>query len=231
MEICDALPQYVCTECASKLVDCHRFRALVIASHEKLKNSQFKQISNETNIAFIDMKYTADNRSSNCINTNSEQQFIDSDTHILLKDEPVDVAYLDDEECSQYNEIDDKSALSASHDRNPSCRSTALDVKSVTCLFKCLLCSAKLHSELSLKKHLKYVHKSTTETAISAAEHEAELETLFANAKRLICDKCNRSFAKRSAFLKHYRYVHLKDLFRSKFNCPLCPRLFSGTGN
>lgn len=54
--------------------------------------------------------------------------------------------------------------------------------------------------------------------------------TAQTHTARLICDMCNRSYGRRSSFLKHYRYVHLKDLYRSKYKCPLCPRTFSATG-
>lgn len=106
--------------------------------------------------------------------------------------------------------------------------SVPIDEKKST-TFKCYLCSAKLHSEIGLKKHLQYVHKSTSEATTEHPDHE--LHTLFANAKRLICEKCGRSFAKRAAFLKHFRYVHLKEAYRSNIKCPLCARKFSGTGN
>lgn len=203
-------------------------------SHEKLIQLYIKQISNDGNITFIDLKYTADNGTRNFLKTISEQPIIDDETEMLLKEEPIEITYLDEDECLQQSDIDEESTLSSSQDTNQSFRSITLEVRSMPSLFKCLLCSAKLHSELSLKRHLKFVHKSTTETCHTSTEQlemdSAELEMLFANAKRLICDKCNRSFAKRSAFLKHYRYVHLKHLFRSKFKCPLCPRVFSGTG-
>lgn len=90
--------------------------------------------------------------------------------------------------------------------------------------------TAKLASESNFRDRLQSVHGSRSTLIVNANGSQLKEGNVYATGKQLICEKCSRSFQRRSAFLKHYRYVHLKELFQSKIRCPLCPRQFSGTG-
>lgn len=203
-------------------MDFHLFRLILVEARRKLLADRmicpaFK-VEYDRNITFVAIKNESDaedvaaSNSANCKGLETTEVVNEVDLSI---DEGCIQPYHTEEDCQSSKDVD----------RPPS---VPIDEQQST-IFKCYLCSAKLHSEMGLKKHLQYVHKSTSEASI---EHpNQELDTLFANAKRLICEKCNRSFAKRAAFLKHFRYVHLKEAYRSNIKCPLCARKFSGTGN
>lgn len=211
------MPQTICIKCAEKLVDFHLFRLILVEARRRLLADRLVcpafKVEYDHDITFIAIKNESD---AEDVAHNSEVR--------ETTDGAIEVAFAFDEGSIESYHPENDCHSSKEDDRPPS-----VPIDEQKPAFKCYLCSAKLHSEIGLKKHLQYVHKSTSE---AATEHpDLELNTLFANAKRLICEKCNRSFAKRAAFLKHFRYVHLKEAYRSNIKCPLCARKFSGTGN
>lgn len=94
--------------------------------------------------------------------------------------------------------------------------------------FQCTLCTSTLSSQTGLKKHIKNIHRNVTTADVCSDVDSSMAQKTSKTEKRLICDKCEQIFANRSSFLGHFRQIHLNQTYGSKYNCPLCSRLFVG---
>lgn len=200
IEFDDHLPACVCHDCGDKLVEYHLFRMLAIQSQRKLLHKPATQSTIKVDITFV---------GEGDAHEESYQSAIEM--YNYSEDEKSEIVYLETEKTEALI-VDDEFDVDAKE------------------TFECVEHLAKQASELCSKDHLESASGSGSTPVEISNGHQPKEGNIYAIGKQLICEKCSRSFQKRSAFLKHYRYVHLKELFQSKIKCPLCPRQFSGTG-
>lgn len=192
----------VCYGCGEKLVEYHLFRILVIQSQQKLLQKSAAQPIIHMNILPVG---EAD--------VHKECNQTDVSMHPHSDTEDRKLKYLEDIKMQEAIEKHDLKSV-PQVEKN----SNIIDCEG----------SDDMGVQSNLKQHRGNVHSSMEDQHLNSSNTKDD--TIATTEEQLICDKCNRSFSKRSAFLKHYHYVHLKEQFQSKIKCPLCPRQFSGMG-